>query len=119
MTQGGPFLVAAPWSHHAGKRHLRRSAASNSSSTGRTYSAFGAQRAPAAAWRKLTQRDSRHVGFTADAGRVPPAARHAGPVAPGTGRSDASSWSHWPTSTCPEPGLGRLSAGRRERTCRA
>src|SRR5262252_7670991 len=21
MTQGGPFLVATPWSHHAGKRH--------------------------------------------------------------------------------------------------
>jgi hypothetical protein len=22
MTQGGPFLVATPWSHHAGKRQL-------------------------------------------------------------------------------------------------
>jgi hypothetical protein len=21
VTQGGPFLVATPWSHHAGKRH--------------------------------------------------------------------------------------------------
>src|SRR5215471_389264 len=23
MTKGGPFLVATPWSHHAGKRHPR------------------------------------------------------------------------------------------------
>ena len=22
MTQGGPFLAATPWSHHAGKRQL-------------------------------------------------------------------------------------------------
>jgi len=43
------------------------------------------------------------AGFTPDAGRVPSAARHAGPVAPGTGRSGASNWSHYPAATCPEP----------------
>ncbi len=50
---------------------------------------FGAQHTPATARRKLTQRDSR-AGFTADAGHIPSPARHAGPVAPGTGRSNAS-----------------------------
>ncbi len=74
------------------------------------YSAFGAQHTPATAWRKLTQRDSRRVGFTADAGRVPPAARHAGPVAPGTARSDASTPAAGVTNPqrhAPEPRLGR------------
>jgi hypothetical protein len=51
---------------------------------------FGAQHTPATAWRKLTQRDSRRVGFTADAGqggsRRPPARRPE--------RRHASSWSH-------------------------
>ena len=59
---------------------------------------------------KLTQRDSRRVGFTADAGRVPPAARHAGPVAPGTARSDASTPAAGVTNPqrhAPEPRLGR------------
>src|SRR5712691_880932 len=71
------------------------------------YSAFGAQDTPVTAWRKLTQRDSRRVGFTADAGRSRrPPGTQARP-ARGTGRSDASTPAAGVTSPqrhAPEPG---------------
>ena len=35
MTQGGPFPVATPWSHHAGKRHIAVSPPV------RTYGSYG------------------------------------------------------------------------------